>query len=59
MNTMRPKRRSAMPGANAWMSHKADSTLTAWTWRQVAASASARVTWSNAAAQWTNTSQRP
>src|ERR1022692_705152 len=49
MNTMGPKRRSAMPGVNAWTSHNADSTLTAWTWRQVAASTSLMVTWSNAA----------
>jgi hypothetical protein len=29
MNTIRPKPRSAIPGANAWQSHSADSTLTA------------------------------
>ena len=34
MNTIRPKPRSAMPGAIAWASH-ADSTLTAWTRRGV------------------------
>src|SRR5580693_1924044 len=50
MNTMRPNRRSAMPGANACTSHNADSTLTACTRRQVAASTSAIVARSIAAA---------
>ena len=59
MNTMRPNRRSAMPGANACTSHNADSTLTACTRRQVAESTSAIVARSNAAAQCTSTSQRP
>jgi hypothetical protein len=49
-NTIRPKPRSAMPGAIAWASHTADSTLTAWTRRQVRGSRSGSAARSNAAA---------
>ena len=59
MNTMRPKPRCAIPGVNSWASHSGASTFTACTCRHVLASRSWRVAWSNAAAQCTNTSQRP
>jgi hypothetical protein len=49
-NTIRPKPRSAMPGASAWASHTAASTLTAWTRRHVDGSRSGRAARSNAAA---------
>jgi hypothetical protein len=56
---VRPTPRLAMPGVNACASQSADSTLTAWTCRQVGRSTVESVPWSNAAAQWTSTSQRP